>query len=40
MVEVQMDSVIYSDGFNKKVFEQVLHELNACVEKANELLGY
>ena len=40
VVEVQMDSVIYSDGFNKKVFEQVLHELNACVEKANELLGY
>ncbi len=36
--EVQMDSVIYSDGFNKKVFEQVLRELNVCVEKATTLL--
>jgi hypothetical protein len=36
-VEIQMDSVIYSDGFNRKVFEQVLHYLNVCVEKAEEL---
>jgi hypothetical protein len=39
VVEVHMNSVIYSDGFNKKVFEQVLHELNVCVEKAHELIG-
>jgi hypothetical protein len=37
VVEVQMDSVIYSDGFNKKVFEQVLSYLNGCVEKAATL---
>jgi hypothetical protein len=39
VVEIQMDSVIYSDGFNRKVFEQVLHYLNVCVEKAEELIG-
>ncbi len=38
VVEIQMDSVIYSDGFNKKVFEQVLHYLCVCVEKAKELI--
>ena len=38
-VEVQMGSVIYSDGFNKKVFAQALQELNACVEKAQQLIG-
>ena len=38
-IELQMDSVIYSDGFNKSVFAQVLHYLNACVEKAQELIG-
>jgi len=37
-VEVHMESVIYSDGFNKKVFGQVLHELNVCVAKAQELI--
>jgi hypothetical protein len=34
-----MDSVIYKDGFNRKVFEQVLHHLNLCVERAETLLG-
>jgi len=38
LVEIQMDSVIYSDGFNRKVFEQVLHYLNVCVEKVEELI--
>jgi len=38
-VEVHLESVIYSDGFNKKVFDQVLQELNVCVEKAHELTG-
>jgi hypothetical protein len=37
-VDVEMDSVIYLDGFNKKVFEQVLHYLNVCVEKAQLLI--
>ena len=35
-VELQMDSVIYSDGFNKKVFAQVLHYLTECVQKAHD----
>lgn len=39
VVELQMGSVIYSDGFNRKVFEQVLHHLNVCVEKAEEFFG-
>ena len=38
-MQIHMDSVIYSDGFNKKVFEQVLHYLNGCVGKAEELIG-
>ena len=38
-IELQVDSVIYSDGFNKSVFAQVLHYLNVCVEKAEELIG-
>jgi len=38
MFEIQMDAVIYSDGFNKKVFEQVLHYLNVCVERVNDLI--
>ena len=38
-VELQMDSVIYSDGFNKKVFIQVLRCLGECAEKANSLFG-
>jgi hypothetical protein len=36
-VKLQMDSVIYSDGFNKKVFAQVLHYLNECTAKAEQL---
>lgn len=35
-VELQMDSVIYSDGFNEKVFVQVLHYLTECVQKAHD----
>lgn len=37
-VELQMDSVIYLDGFNKKVLEQVLDNLNMCIEKAEKLI--
>jgi len=37
-IEIQMDSVIYSDGFNKQVFEQVLHYLNVCVDKVNAVI--
>ena len=38
-VKLQMDSVVYSDGFNKKVFAQVLHYLNECTAKAQQLFG-
>ena len=38
-IELQMDSVIYSEGLNKRVFEQVLHQLHECVEKAHELIA-
>ena len=38
-VEIQMDGVIYSDGFNKKTFVSTLETLHECVEKAKELLG-
>jgi len=38
-IELHMDSVIYLEGLNKRVFEQVLHHLNECVGKAHELIG-
>ena len=38
-VQLQMDSVIYSDGFNKKVFAQVLESLNECADKVHELFS-
>lgn len=38
-IELQLDSVIYSEGLNKQVFEQVLHYLQECVEKAHELIA-
>jgi hypothetical protein len=38
-VELHIDSVVYSDGFNQKVFVQVVENLNECVEKTYELLG-
>lgn len=37
-IQLHFDSAIYSDGFNKKVFEQVIHYLKECVEKAKELI--
>jgi hypothetical protein len=38
-IEIQMDGVIYSDGFNKKTFLSTLDTLHECVEKAKELIG-
>jgi hypothetical protein len=38
-MEFHMDSVIYTDGFNKKVLAQVLHYLNECNAKARELFA-
>ena len=35
-MELQMDSVIYSAGFNKKVFAQVLRYLTECVQRAHD----
>ncbi len=36
---LQMDGVIYSEGFNKDTFLKILETLNECVEKARELLA-
>lgn len=36
--ELHMDSVIYSDGFNKKVFTQVLDCLIECADKARAII--
>lgn len=38
-IELHLDSVIYSEGMNRRVFEQVLHYLQECVEKAHELIA-
>ncbi len=38
-IELHLDSVIYSEGLSKRVFEQVLHYLQECVEKARELIA-
>jgi len=38
-IEIQMDGVIYSEGFNKKTFVSTLDTLHECVEKAKELIG-
>jgi len=35
-MQLHMDSVIYSDGFNKKVIAQVLHYLTECVQRAHD----
>jgi len=39
LIELHLDSVIYSEGLNKRVFEQLLHHLQECVEKARELIA-
>jgi hypothetical protein len=38
-VEIQMDAVIYSEGFNKHTFMDTLETLNECIEKAESLLS-
>ena len=38
-IEIQMDGVIYSEGFNKKTFMNTLDTLRECVSKAEELIG-
>jgi hypothetical protein len=38
-IEIQMDGVIYSEGFNKKTFVSTLDTLHECVEKATTLIG-
>ncbi len=38
-IDIYMDGVIYSEGFNKETFLQTLETLNECVEKAQELMG-
>jgi hypothetical protein len=38
-VEIHMDGVIYSEGFNKNTFMNTLETLNECIEKAESLLA-
>ncbi len=39
MITLQMEGVIYSEGFNKDTFSKTLETLNECVEKTQELLA-
>lgn len=38
-ITLQMEGVIYSEGFNKDTFLKTLETLNECIEKAQELLA-
>jgi hypothetical protein len=38
-ITLQMEGVIYSEGFNKDTFSKTLETLNECIEKAQELLA-
>jgi hypothetical protein len=38
-ITLQMEGVIYSEGFNKDTFLKTLGTLNECVEKTQELLA-
>lgn len=38
-IGLQMDAVVYSEGMNRTVFEQVVHHVQRCVEKAHELIA-
>jgi len=38
-ITLQMEGVIYSEGFNKDTFLKTLETLNECVEKVQELMG-
>ena len=38
-IDIAMDGIIYSEGFNKGTFKKTLETLNECVEKAEELMG-
>lgn len=37
-ISLQLDGVIYSEGFNRGTFLQTLDSLNACVEKIHALI--
>jgi len=37
-IALQLDGVIYSEGFNRDTFLQTLDSLNACVEKIHTLI--
>ncbi len=38
-IDIQMDGVIYSEGFNRKTFKSTLETLYECVQKAKVLIG-
>jgi hypothetical protein len=38
-ITLQMEGVLYSEGFNKDTFSKTLETLNECVEKVQKLIG-
>ena len=38
-ITLQMEGVIYSEGFNKDTFLKTLETLNECIERAKTLIG-
>ena len=38
-ITLQMEGVIYSEGFNKETFLKTLETLNECIERAETLIG-
>jgi len=38
-ITLQMEGVIYSEGFNQDTFLKTLETLNECVEKVQDLIG-
>lgn len=38
-IEVAMDGVIYSEGFNKKTFKQTIETINEVVQEVKQMIG-
>jgi hypothetical protein len=38
-IEIHMDGVIYSEGFNQETFRKTLETLHECVENVREMIG-
>ena len=38
-IELQIDGVIYDEGFNKKTFKKTFETLHECVQKVRQMVG-